>query len=83
MLNTFFFGYLSLKWCRLIRTLCIFISPLAISLGLAFDGVWDGIFWKHGFYFGGLLHGLTGLVPYLLLISLISWLVKPFVVKED
>jgi hypothetical protein len=83
MLNTFFFGYLSLKWCRLVRTLLIFISPLAFSLGVAFDGVLDGIFWEYGFYFGGLLHGLTGLVPYLLLIALISWLIKPFVVKEN
>lgn len=81
MLNTFFFGYLSLKWRRLLRTLCILISPFAFSLGVYFDGGISRDYWEYGFYLGGLFYGLTGLIPYSILISLISWVVKPFYVK--
>ncbi len=75
-MNTFFFGYLSLKWRRLIRTLCVIIA-----LSWLFN-LWDTA-------------NLTATSPKLELheilfyfsliilpISLISWLVKPFVVKE-
>ena len=66
--NTFFFGYLSLKWRRLIRTISIFLFLLSIFIGLLlqFD---DGI----------------GILPIFIffLTPLISYVVKPFVVKED
>tara|TARA_B100000787_G_scaffold143459_1_gene113058 strand:+ start:257 stop:712 length:456 start_codon:yes stop_codon:yes gene_type:complete len=68
IVNTFFFGYLSLKWRRLIRTTSIFIFFLSIFIGLLlqFD---DGI----------------GILPIFIffLTPLISYVVKPFVVKED
>ena len=67
-LYTFFFGYLSLKWRRLIRTISIFIFLLSIFIGLLlqFD---DGL----------------GFLPIFIffLTPLISYVVKPFVVKED
>ena len=67
-LYTFFFGYLSLKWRRLIRTISIFIFLLSIFIGLLlqFD---DGL----------------GILPIFIffLTPLISYVVKPFVVKED
>ena len=67
-LYTFFFGYLSLKWRRLARTISVFIFFLSIFIGLLlqFD---DGI----------------GILPFLIFIltPLISYVVKPFVVKED
>ena len=67
-LYTFFFGYLSLKWRRLIRTISISIFLLSIFIGLLlqFD---DGL----------------GILPIFIffLTPLISYVVKPFVVKED
>jgi hypothetical protein len=82
MLNTFFFGYLSLKWRRLVRTLCFLIIPLPISLGIHFD-VLGRDFWQYGHILAGLCQGFSGLVPYLVLVTLLSWIIKPFVVKED
>ena len=67
MLNTFFFGYLSLKWRRLIRTISIFLFLLSFFIGLLleFD---DG--------FGILPISIFFLTP------LISYVVKPFIVKD-
>ena len=70
MLNTFFFGYLSLKWCRLVRTISVLLLiyiPFYIDKSplLHFDTVFFMVL-----YF-----------PFV--IGLLSWLVKPFVVKED
>ena len=74
MLNTFFFGYLSLKWCRLVRTISVLLliyipfyidkSPSDIPI-LHVDTVFFMVL-----YF-----------PFV--IGLLSWLIKPFVVKED
>ena len=69
LLYTFFFGYAAFKWRRLIRTLiCLyFIYPLLI------------LFWGYG---DGVLILITGLLP-ILVIPLISWVIKSFIVKED
>jgi hypothetical protein len=69
-MNTFFFGYLSLKWRRLIRVVLLFVI----------------VFWIYVAFFE---NNKTLNTDFLLAISipflsiaLISWLVKPFVVKE-
>ena len=73
LLNTLFFGYLTLKWRRLIRTIfttpyliwiawCIISGQLRFNLVLLFSAF------------------LLALVP-IVSIALISWVVKPFVVK--
>ena len=66
-MNTFFFGYLSLKWRRLIRTISIFLFLLSSFIGLLleFD---DG--------FGILPISIFFLTP------LISYVIKPFIVKD-
>lgn len=75
MLNTFFFGYLSLKWKRLFRTL--------IMVAYFFD-----ILWSIGE--AGMDSDYPKFDEFILLISipivsiaLISWVIKPFIVKED
>jgi hypothetical protein len=82
MLNTFFFGYLSLKWRRLFRTL--------ITLAYFFWGLYSfyevKVYnWVNGEYI--ISYSIEG---FILLISiptisipLISWVIKPFVVKEN
>lgn len=76
-MNTFFFGYLSLKWRRLIRLLIVIYPIFHILFNnisvLEFFGDDCG-----KCFFSGLLPGYF----YLLLIPLSSWLVKPFIVKE-
>jgi len=67
IVNTFFFGYLSLKWRRLIRTISIFLFLLSIFIGLLlqFD---DGL-------------GILPIFIFFLT-PLISYVVKPFIVKD-
>ena len=84
-LYTFFFGYSSFKWRRLIRTILILISIVWLGLVL-YAGIYDmffststyrkdnAIFWFNMF--------LLPTLGYFILIGLISWLVKPFVVEE-
>lgn len=76
LLYTFFFGYLSLKWRRLFRTLIIipFILLIAFLLKVIF---FENV--KVAFYYL-LILSLIG-IP--IIIGLLSWLIKPFVVKED
>ena len=72
MLNTFFFGYLSLKWRRLVRTL--FLLPY-----IPFSIV---VFYKMVVEFNdfGLIFSMI-FAP--ILFATLSWVIKPFVVKED
>ncbi len=63
MLNTFFFGYLPLKWKRLARVLSIILFPITISVFIELD--FDGL----------------GLIVHILLVPIISYTLKPFVVK--
>ena len=74
VLYTFFFGYFSLKWRRLIRVLIlvtlIILPPLIIinpSKAISDSAI-----------FACLIFTLVLLIP----VILISWVVKPFVVKE-
>ena len=72
MLNTFFFGYLSLKWRRLVRTIIILLlTPLYLLFLI--ESRWDDD------------ARVKLLLVFLatLFIGLLSWIIKPFVVKED
>lgn len=78
MLNTFFFGYLELKWKRLVRVLsigaiAIFTLIFLIWIDEMGPGPTDG---------EAFLILLLGLVLGTLLIGLISWVLKPFIVKD-
>ncbi len=83
-MNTFFFGYLSLRWRRLIRTIIIF------SLFYILD-------FKSNFtecFIGGEPISVVCLIPsnyydyfgmnilFIALVMLLSWILKPFVVKD-
>ena len=70
-MNTFFFGYLSLKWRRLIRVVLLFVTVFWIYLALfENNNTLD-------------THPLLAIPIPFLSIALISWLVKPFVVKDS
>ena len=77
MLNTFFFGYLQLKWKRLVRVLSIGIITIVpfILLAIVVDDLYltelEALFWYIGL-----------IVAVVLLIGLISWVLKPFIVKD-
>ena len=73
-LYTFFFGYLSLKWRRLVRTLLL-LPTISFQLG------WLGasIIFVDAEAFGVFLLSLF----ITLFIGMLSWVIKPFVVKED
>jgi hypothetical protein len=78
MLNTFFFGYLSLKWRRLVRTLILFFLVLVII------GIIDKL---PGYFEWGITADLILLLNTALIIIvstiIISYVLKPFVVKEE
>jgi len=78
MLNTFFFGYLSLKWRRLVRTLILFFLVLVII------GIIDKL---PGYFEWGNTADLILLLNTALIIIvstiIISYVLKPFVVKEE
>ena len=81
MLNTFFFGYLSLKWRRLFRTL--------ITLAYFFWGLYSFYEVKVYNWVNGEYIISYSIEDFILIISiptisipLISWVTKPFVVKE-
>ena len=83
-MNTFFFGYLSLKWRRLFRTL-ITLAYLPFIVFTYYEGCRSI---THGY--GYSIIGEFNLPYFILLISipivsiaLISWVIKPFVVKEN
>ena len=71
-MNTFFFGYLSLKWRRLIRTLLV-VGFLILVINV----IW-GEFESETIETKMIL-----MTIYIVPIPLISWLIKPFVVKEN
>ena len=74
-LYTFFFGYLSLKWRRLVRTLLL-LPTILFQLFMIVIFIFSG---GDGDLFGLLL--LSLFIP--ILIGLSSWVIKPFVVKEN
>ena len=80
LLYTFFFGYAALKWRRLIRTLIILLSPVpaligSVNLYVSTTGSGDTVIYR-------IIVFITPIAGALFLIGLISWLIKPFVVKE-
>ena len=95
ILNTFFFGYLSLKWMRLVRTLFVLSSIIwmwfwcvetfprcATSLSGRYVNnviIWDPCEQLTPMDYRAFFISTS----FLLLIPLLSWLIKPFVVKED
>ena len=78
MLNTFFFGYLSLKWKRLFRTLILIAYFFWIILSFQWTTI--NVVYIEGFNIAFFI--LLLLIP-IVSIALISWVVKPFVVKEE
>ena len=76
-LYTFFFGYLSLKWRRLVRTLLLLTT---ILFQLSMLGIY--IIYSN-FDFDP--HGIEFLLSLFitLFIGMLSWVIKPFVVKES
>jgi hypothetical protein len=91
--NTLFFGYLSLKWRRLFRTLFILffvLIPFYMDKRLFY---YAELGWSNRHYYSGdspeilfftRLHGDTVLIMLLFLfaVALSSWIIKPFVVKD-
>ena len=67
-MNTFFFGYLSLKWRRLIRAVLLFVTVFWIYLALFENNNTNPLF--------------TIPIPFLS-IALISWLAKPFITDNS
>ena len=82
MLNTFFFGYLSLKWRRLVRSIAIILWLIPTNF---FDvRMLEMIFWSiMEFKFYDALAYFFALILSSLPIGIISWIIKPFVVKES
>ena len=75
LLYTFFFGYLELKWRRLVRTLILaYVVPSTILC------LW---FLTYSRINGN--EQLPFLITFILIIltPLVSYILKPFVVKED
>ena len=77
MLNTFFFGYLTLKWRRLVRTLLLLTT---ILFQLSMLGIYI-IYSNFDFDPHGIEFLLSLFIP--LFIGMLSWVIKPFVVKES
>lgn len=82
MLNTFFFGYLSLKWKRLFRTLILIAYFFWIILSFDEAKTWRVINEVYLKVFNIAYFILYILIP-IVSIALISWVIKPFIVKED
>ena len=78
MLYTFFFGYFSLKWRRLIRFV---ISPVIVILLMILN---EELYYQTGILdnFNELMTLIVILCSALPELAFISWIIKPFVVKE-
>jgi len=74
LLYTFFFGYLELKWRRLVRTLLLFYMISATILFFqSFIGGWN---WDDE-------EIILSVLILIFITPLFSYILKPFVVKED
>jgi uncharacterized membrane protein YvlD (DUF360 family) len=82
MLNTFFFGYLSLKWRRLFRTLIMipYCIWTLMYFGLVINAYVEGIVLTEHKEIYAWFYSIIG-IP--IIIGLLSWLIQPFVVKEN
>tara|TARA_B110000037_G_C16921148_1_gene424437 strand:- start:491 stop:772 length:282 start_codon:yes stop_codon:yes gene_type:complete len=88
LLYTFFFGYAAFKWRRLIRTLIIIptFGSLLFVPGVFFDGIYDSedpFYYSILKFFGLALVYIAIFIITYIIIGLISWLIKPFIVKEN
>ena len=72
-MNTFFFGYLSLKWRRLVRTLFV--------VGFFWYILPNDLIWAYK-NFDTLKQYQFLIIIYIVTVALTSWIIKPFVVKE-
>jgi len=86
-MNTFFFGYLSLKWRRLVRfivlspSIILFSMYIFVQLEFVYNNNYDEV--KNIIRWYSALDYEPIIFNFLLMISpVISWLGKPFVVKE-
>ena len=72
MLNTFFLGYLSPKWERLARFLSVVLLPILFYIfdEFKFLGFQDDFF-------------MDFIIGYIVFVLIISYTLKPFVVKEN
>ena len=75
MLNTLFFGYLTLKWKRLARVLSILLYAIIFTLPFIYKSELDDM------PIGGAI-GFAILIGTPVLIMLVSWVLKPFIVKD-
>ena len=93
VLNIFFFGYLSLKWMRLVRTLFILflvLIPFYLDKRLFYYAEigWSGTKYYSGnspeILFFTRLHvdTVSIMLLFLFAVALSSWVIKPFVVKD-
>ena len=89
LLYTFFFGYAALKWRRLVRTLIliptytylIFLVPSTLEvIGLGIKPL-DWLFAGLPLY--AVIYSILITIGIYIVIGLISWLIKPFIVKEN
>ena len=69
MLNTFFFGYLSKRWKRLARVLTLVFYPVAFFIGGKMGGGGQG--------------ASAVFIIYPILIILISYTLKPFLIRDS
>ena len=69
MLNNLFFGYMPLKWKRLARVLSIILLPVSVLLGFEISE-YD----EYAIIIGCIIH--------IILVPIISYTIKPFVVKD-
>ena len=93
LLYTFFFGYAAFKWRRLIRTLIIILTfgsllfwwifALDVAIGNYMPAKGDLIINSVLEFFGLALAGSAFFIGVYIVIGLISWLIKPFIVKDN
>tara|TARA_B110000967_G_C18431450_1_gene338737 strand:+ start:72 stop:551 length:480 start_codon:yes stop_codon:yes gene_type:complete len=69
LLYTFFFGYAALKWRRLVRTSILLLLPFLCLLSV--------LFWRQG----DEILIAASIIPFLT--PIVSWVIKPFIVKEE
>jgi hypothetical protein len=79
MLNTFFFGYLSLKWRRLVRTL-ILLSLIYAIIGMIISIC---ISIEKGYIESDTRDFIVSTLGLIVLTPIVSYILKPFAVKED
>ena len=73
-MNTFFFGYLSLKWRRLVRTLFV--------VGFFWYILPNDLIWAYK-NFDTLKRYQFLILIYIVTVALTSWIIKPFVIKDN